>query len=300
MRKQVGRVVAAVAVVGAVISGCSGPDQAGAAVIVGSTAIPLEEVQSQLDVALSRTDQVAQLTAQGGGPPDIARGIVTREVLHELLMRRAAAEGIVVTDAQVDAELAANGGAEAVAQQSLYDVATLRERVRDDLVAGALARKVIAGLAVTADLVAATSREDAEAKAKVLAAGGPEADALLADQQTAARGTVYQAVTQPDAAGTVLFGAPVGSVVLFQPNPQQSTWIVFRVVERRTDAPSDPAALSSVSRSQLAAIGERMLQASGEELGIRVNPRFGVWDPIELRVVADGQQVGTILPPTAG
>lgn len=297
VRKQVGRVAVAVAVVGAVVSGCGGPGQAGAAVIVGSDVVPLEAVQSQIDVALSKPDQVAQLTAQGGGTPDIARSIVTREIIHELLARRAAAEGIGVTDAQVEAELAENGGAEAVLASSLYDPSTLRQRVRDDLIASELGRRSVGGLAVTADLVAATSKADADAKAELLAAGGPAADALFVDQQNSAKGTVYQAAAAPDAAGTVLFGTPVGGVVAFQPNPRQSTWIVLQVTDRRTDAPSDPQATSSISRSQLIAIGERQLQPTADEVGVRVNPRYGVWDPIQLRVVAADQQAGTIRPP---
>lgn len=291
--------VTAVAVVGAVISGCGSPGQAGSAAIVGSEVVPLETVQAQLDVALSKPDQVARLTEQGGGAADIARSIVTREVLHDLLNRRAAIEGIVVTDTQIDAELAGNGGAAAVLESSLFDESTLRRRVRDDLVATELARRSVGGLAVAADLAAATSRADAEEKARVLATGGPEADALFADQQTSARGVVYQAATTPEVAGTVLFGTPVGGVVAFQPDPQQSTWIVFKVVDRRTDAPSDPAAVSSISRTQLITIGERLLQPTGAEVGVRVNPRYGVWDPIQLRVVPADQQVGTILPPAA-
>jgi hypothetical protein len=296
---QVGRVAAAVAVLGAVIGGCGGPDQAGSAVIIGADAVPLTRVQSQLDVALSKTDQIARITAQGGTTADLSRSIVTREVLHELLQRRAAAEGIVVTDAQIDAEVAGNGGVDAIVDGSLYDHSTLRQRVRDDLIAAQLARRSVAGLAVTVDLVAATSRADADAKAQTLLHGGPAADALFADPRTAERGTTVQAASNPAEAGSVLFGVPVGAVVAFQPNPQQSTWIVFKVTDRRTDAPSDPAAVSNMSQAQLTTIGERLLQQDAEELGVRVNPRYGVWDAIQLRVVADGQQTGMVLPPAA-
>lgn len=297
VRRQVRRVVAAVMIVGAMIGGCGGPSQVGSAVIVGSEAVPLGRVQSKLDVALAKTDQLARLTAQGGGPADLARNVVTREVLHVLLQRRAATEKIVVTDAQVDARLAEDGGAQEILEMSFFDLPGLRQRVRDDLIAEQLARRSVGGLAVTADLVGATSRADAEEKAQALVAGGPAAQALLADRQTAETGSVFDAVTMPDTAGTVLFGTPVGGVVAFQPNPQQSTWIVFRVTDRRTDVPSDPAAVSSISRSQLVTIGERLLQPLGAELGIRVNPRYGEWDPIQQRVVAEGQMVGTILPP---
>lgn len=299
MDGQVGRVAAAVLVVGAVLGGCGGPSQAGSAVIVGGDAVPLERVQSQLDTALSRPDQLADLTAQGGGPADVARRIVSREVIHDLLRRRAAAEGVAVTDAQVDARITEGGGAEAAVGSSIYDLPALRDRVRDDLIAAALAARSVGGLTVSADLVAATSRDEADATARTLVSGGPAADALFTNPQTSAKGMVYDAVTAPDAAGTVLFGTPVGGVVAFQPDQRQSTWIVFRVTDRRTDAAFDQAAVSAISSSQLVTIGERLLQPDADRLGVRVNPRYGVWDPIQLQVVADDRQAGTILPPAA-
>lgn len=299
MRMQVGRVAAAVAVIGAVISGCGGPSQAGTAVFVGENAVPLERVQTQLDVALSKKDLIAQITAQGGSTAAIARSIVTRAVMHDLLARRAAEVGIVVTDAQIDAQIAENGGPDALLDGSLFDLPVLRESVRDNLIAVQLGQREVGGLAVTADLVAATSRADADAKAAALRAGGAQADGLFTNQQTSAAGATFAAATSPDNASTVLFGVPVGTVVTFQPNPEQSTWIVARVVDRRTDAPSDPAAVSSISQSQLIAIGRRLIQPTADQVGIRVNPRYGVWDPVELQIVAEGQQVGSVLPPVA-
>ena len=65
---------------------------------------------------------------------------------------------------------------------------------------------------------------------------------------------------------------------------------MFKVTDRRTNAPSDPAAVSNISQSQLITIGERLLQPDAETLGVRVNPRYGVWDPIQLRVVAEGSR----------
>ena len=299
MHMQVGRVAAAVVVIGAVVSGCGGPSQAGTAVFVGEEAVPLERVQTQLDAALAKDDQIAQIKPQGGTTADLARSIVTRAVLHDLLDLRAAEEGIVVTDAQIDTQIAQNGGADALIDGSLYDLPMLRERVRDDLIATQLAQREVGGLAVTADLVAATSREGADAAAAALQAGGAQADALFADPRTSARAQTFDAVSSPDNAGTVLFGLPAGSVVAFQPSPEQSTWIVARVVQRRTDAPSDPAAVSAISQSQLVAIGQRQLQLTADRVGIRVNPRYGVWDPIEMQIVADGQQTGSVLPPVA-
>jgi hypothetical protein len=299
VRMQVGRVAAAVAVFGAVISGCGGPNQAGTAVIVGQDAVPIERVQSQLDTALAKKDLIAQLTAQGGTTAELARSIVTRAVLHDLLDRRAAQEGIVVTDAQIDADIAQKGGADSLLDGSLYDLPMLRQRVRDDLIATQLAQREVGGLAVTADLVAATSRESADAAAAALQAGGAQADALFSDPRTSARAQTFAAASSPDNASTVLFGVPVGTVVAFQPSPDQSTWIVARVTDRRTNGAADPAALSSISQSQLVAIGQRLLQPTAEQIGIKVNPRYGVWDPIQMQIVGEDQQVGTILPPVA-
>lgn len=298
MRKQVGRVLAAVAVVGAVVGGCGGPVQAGSAVIVGTEAVPLERIQSRLEAVLGRSELVSQFTAQGGGPADIARDIVTRAVLHDLLARQAAAEGVAVPDAAVDAEIDERGGVAALLASTATDLDGLRERVRDDLVAVALAQRVVPGLSVTVDLVAATSRAEAEQTAKVLAAGGPGAAALFTDNpQTSSAGMVFVAATEPDTAGTVLFGLPVGGTAVYQPNPRQSSWIVLRVTDRRTDAVSDPVAVSQISKDQLVGIGERLMQPVAQRLGVRVNPRYGVWDPIRLRVVPEDLTAGTVLQP---
>jgi hypothetical protein len=296
--RQVGRALAVVATVGVVVSGCgAGPSQVGSAVIVGTTSVPLEQVQSRLDVALGKTDVVAQLASSGVGAPDIARDVVTGAVMHDLLARTAATEGITVSEADVDAALQESGGADAALSQSLYDLSAIRERVRDRLIAVKHAQRIVPGLTITADLVAANSRDDAAAKARVLATGGPGADALFASNpETSRRNMSYQAVRSPEAASTVLFGLPVGRTAYFQPSPQQGGWIVLRVTDRQEDANADPSAAASLGDSDLAAIGDRLLQPLSEEVGVRVNPRFGVWDPVSMRVVAADQQGGAILP----
>ena len=96
---KVGRALVAVAAVGALVSGCGSPVQAGSAVIVGDTTVPLEQVQSQVGTLLARVpaDQRQQDTA-----PTLARDIVTNELLHNLLARAAAEQGVTVTDAEVE------------------------------------------------------------------------------------------------------------------------------------------------------------------------------------------------------
>ena len=72
---------------------------------------------------------------------------------------------------------------------------------------------------------------------------------------------------------------------------------MLRVTDRRTEPSADPSAVASLGESDLATIGERLLQPLAEQVGVRVNPRYGVWDPISLRVVPADQTDGAILPP---
>ncbi|MHA6627015.1 hypothetical protein ACU61A_16395 [Pseudonocardia sichuanensis] len=301
MRMRVGRVAAAVVVVAAVVSGCGGPGQAGTAVVVGDQAVPLERVQGQLDAALSLHDP-AELAARQVTPARLARDIVTREVMHGLLARRAAEEGITVTEPQVDAQLALLAQPDPSGRLGVEDFLQgpeLRSWARDQVIAAQLGQRLVPGLQVTVDLVAATSREDAQAKSEVLARGGPEADALTANPQTGRSGLTVQAAASPGDAASPAFWVPAGSVVAYQADPRQNGWLILRVTDRRTDAPTDPAALSSLSQAEFVAIGLRSLQQTIDEVGVEINPRYGVMDPIQLRVVGEDEQAGMILPPAA-
>lgn len=290
-------------VAGSALGGCAtGPGQVGSAAIVGSTAVPASEVAARLDQALTRTEILERLTARGVGAPDIARDIVTQAVLHELSVLAAADEGIVVTPAEVDMELALRGGVDALLEGWLYDLPQLRRQVGDDLIAEKLAAKQVNGLAVTVDIVGVASREEAEAAARALAAGGPDADALFADPQTSARAFEYRASVNPEIAVEPVFGTAVGDSAYFQPVAGQDSWLAFRVLDRRLDAPavaSELDAVPSIGKQDLAEIGVRLLQPVAARAGIRVNPRYGVWDPIAMRVVDEEQVAGAVLAPTS-
>ena len=309
MRRQVVRLVTSLVSAAAVVvslGGCGeGPSQVGAAAIVGSEAVPLEQVQGRIEAALSRTEAVELLAAQGVGPPDIGRDVVTQSVLHELTELAAADAGIVVNEAEIDASFAADGGLDTVLARSIYDAPVLRERRYDELVAEQLGRRAVDGLAVAIDVIGTTSREDAEQAARVLAAGGPAAEELFArNSQTSQRNLELRPSTAPDIATdplfSVVFGTPQGRTGYFQLGPDQSGWLVFRVVQRRTDAPPEALEAGLVSREELVAIGRRLLQPVAEEVGVRVNPRYGVWDPVTMRVIAEGEASGAVLPLAAG
>jgi hypothetical protein len=293
---QVGRVVAAVAAVGAVVSGCGGPVQAGSAAIVGDTSVPLGAVQTELADVLARIPPEANQQDNGA---QIARFILTNDVQHELLQRQAAALGITVSDPAVDAYIADHGGLEALLKSSGLDEPGLREQVRDTLVSANLGRRAAGGLQVTADFLTATSKDEAMSAAHQAAAGGAGVAELFSDPTTSMRGGVYTAASVPDTIGTVLFGTPVGDTVYFQPNSADPRWLVVKVTARRTDAVPDPAALGQVTVGQLSAIGLSTLRPVADKLGVRINPRYGVWDRLALSVVATDQVVGIVPAPTA-
>ncbi len=290
---KVGRALVAVAAAGALVSGCGGPVQAGSAVVVGDSTVPLQQVQTQVNTLLARVpaEQRQQDTA-----PTLARDIVTNELLHTLLTRASAEQGVTVSDAEVDAFIEQQGGAQALLQNSVLDLEGLRAQAHDFLVATALGRRAAPGLVVTVDLIGSSNRSDAEAKARTLAAGGPTADALFDDTRVARRGVEVSAATDTQNAGSVVFGTPVGDVVAYQPDPQQSTWNVFRVTARRTDG-RPAGAPATLSLQQLYLIGQRTLQPIADDLQVRVNPRYGVWDQVALRVVPADQTAGLVLAP---
>jgi hypothetical protein len=289
-------------VAGLVLTGCgSGPSQVGAAAIVGSESVSLGETQRRVDAAMDKPGLLDQLRQQGDQPADVTREVVSREVQHLLLAESARREGIAVGDDQVEAELTRQGGADALVEATIYDQAGIREAVRDQLVAQALARKLLGRVAVTVDLTAAGSRQDAVAKAQRMATGPKEAAAVLAaDGPRAQRNVQLRAALIPQSAASFLFGTPAGTVIAAQTSPAPDGWTVVRVTQRSTTAPpiTDPRvpAVSQIDENTLDDIGRRLTQPLAAELGVRVNPRYGTWDPLRLAVLAPGTQAGVVLP----
>jgi hypothetical protein len=74
---------------------------------------------------------------------------------------------------------------------------------------------------------------------------------------------------------------------------------VVRVRDRETTAPpagggAVPAEL--VDATTMFGFGLRAIQPLAVELGVRVNPRYGVWDPTQVRVAPTVADAGTVEP----
>lgn len=302
MRSQVGRVVAAVAVVGAVVSGCAGgPSQFGSAAIVGSDAIPLDAVQEQITAALSQ-EEGSPVTGLDLGAPDrpvqsgIGRQIVTDAIRADLLDRRVAEEGLAVSESQIDAAVAAADSAEQPGLDRLYTGQARRDKIRDDLLAAALGARFVDRLGVTLEGALFESEQEARDAARAVAAG---------DGFTAGGAQVQRLDVRASDGGAegffYAFGSPAGSAIVLSPLGEGQPWRVVRIVEARSDlAPNGPSAVDRIAQSDLQTLGYQLLQPLAGEVGVRVNPRYGVWDALGVRVAdpdAPGDEI--VLPAAA-
>lgn len=288
----------------ALLAGCgSGPSQVGSAAIVGDTAISIEYVQSWWDRYLS-SPELKERVREADSFDDLGRLIVTQAVRHELLRNVAQREKLQFDEADVSKLIEDLGGEQAAveATNSIYDSNTIRDRARDQLLAAALGRKYFESTGVRYDFTTVSSREQAETKAKLFARDPDGVSAVIeADDRGGAQTGIDQTQNMADsieyALNTPLFSVPAGSVVAY-PDPDQSNqgqWIVAVVRERSTDnRPSTaPGAVSvdGLDASRLEGIGLQLLAPLAREIGVRVNPRYGVWSDV---YVAAAQTVGEI------
>lgn len=288
-----------------VATGCgSGPNQLGAGAIVGQTVIRVEQVESQLDTALARLDreQRAQLV-QGRHLDDISRNIVTLAVRHELLVEAARRERISVTKEEVTKVLDALGGAEQASRGTVISPAGFRTRARDQLIAVKLGRRALDGLAVTVDYTTVTSRNDAFALARRLAEHPDRARELIRAEKDAGAaamlGARLVAAENPELAAAPVFGVPKGTVVAFPVDQSASQWLVAVVRSRTENAAAANTGATAIEPDPevLEQVGIRQLVPLAADLGVRVNPRYGIWDPVSLAVVPSEDELGGLVLP---
>lgn len=299
------RAVAVAALAVGMLVGCgSGPSQIGAAAIVGDTVIPLEQVQQQLDTVLAKEgEEVQGQLVAGNQLDDVSRQIVTLAIRHELTRAAARREGISVDEEQVTELIDELGGAQAASAGTVFDAESFRARARDQLLAVELGRKALAGLSVTVDFTTVDTRAAAMQRVQQLAKAGPQGarqliKADVAQGVPAAVGEEIVAADNPDFASAPVFGVDEGTVVAFQSDQQSGPWLVMVVTERSADGAAPAAAeIGGLDPSLLEAVGLRQLAPVAEDLGVRVNPRYGIWDPVSLQAVPnENERTGFAAP----
>ncbi|HET9257953.1 MAG TPA: hypothetical protein VFO16_22505 [Pseudonocardiaceae bacterium] len=296
--------VAGVAAAGALLSGC-GVSQLSAAAFVGGTEIPVGQVHSQLVSVLHKEDPGARAQlAASHQLDDLSRKLLTLRIQHQLLEIAAQRAGVSVDQTQVDKLIAEVGGAEAASKGTIYDATTYRERAKDKLLLMALGRAALHTSAVTVDYTTATTRTAAKQRVDELAAAGSKRARQMIDDdvhagKSAELGKRIVAADDPAFATTLAFGVAEGTVVGFQPDDTKP-WFIM-VVKNRTDRGAQASQyapqLDQIEPQLLEAIGLRQLTAISNEVGVRLNPRYGLWDPSSLQVVPDQNEIVGFLAP---
>lgn len=297
--------LAAVVLALAMLAGCAaGPSQVNSAALVGDRAVPLDQVQQQLRTVLAKEGPEAKAQLQAGNQlDDVARQIVSLEIQHELLSIVAKREQVSVDPQQVDQLIDQLGGAEAASRGTIYSPDGFRERARDQLLAVELGHKYLPRLAVTVDYTTARTRTAAQQRVAQLSAAGfaGAREQIRNDVESGAAAAVDQrivAAQNPSFAAAPVFGVPEGTVVAFPSDQQAGSWLVMVATGRSTTGGSaPPAGTEGLDQSLLAATGLRQLAMTAQRVGVRLNPRYGVWDPVSLQAVPNADETTGFIQP---
>ncbi len=283
----------------------SGFDQLRAAAFVDGTVIPQSQVHDQLVAVLAKEGpQVRAQLAAGHQLDDLARKLLTVQVRHQLLDIAARRSGLTVDQAQVNSLIIEAGGVEAASKGTIFDANSYRERVKDKQLMAALGRAALRNSAVTVDYTTATTRTAAKQRVQELSQAGSKRARQLIDADVRAGkdaelGKRIVAADDPIFATTPAFGVAEGTVVAFQLDDTKP-WVIMVVknlANRGAEASEHAPQLDQIQPVVLEAIGLRQLARVGDEVGVRLSPRYGLWDPVNLQVVSDENETGGFLAP---
>jgi hypothetical protein len=309
------RGVTAVLALCLLVAGCgSGPSQVRAAAFLSGHEISVDQIQQLIDKAVQEQPAAQQL-AQQHTLDQVGREAVRQLVLHDLVTRAAAREGLV-TDPALATQLAATLDRPVSindvdpSQLATAIVARVRdhgEYASDYLLERALGIKYFDKLAITFDYTTVSSDDGGNRRAKAFAkaaefAASPDAAAkvVAADTgrgQEARAGMRFAAIQSPDLASTVLYGVPPGTVVTFEADPSQALWLVAVIRQRDTSVPVSVDQAATPTAGQLASLGIRLLQPYMNEADAKINPRYGVWDPVAMALApSEAETTGLVLP----
>lgn len=309
------------------VSACgSGPSQIGSAVVIGDDVVPLDDVQEEIRWALDNVPQAeeAQEQHQLG---DHASGVVGSRITHRLVTTAAERHGLDADQEEINTLIEGSGGAEGLAQGAGIHPDRIRDVVADEFLMQELGEYYADRLSVHltgATVVEESAEETAEEQARDLGeqiAANPDdvvnitrdAGYQLFDEQLDLDETLRQ---QPQLGISAVFGAREGSVVAIQPDPGQASWLVALVQERTVSSPNPDSdedaddeddgksededgagaefgqSLDDVPLDPqvLLEAGRRQLQPLADDLEIRVNPRYGEWDPIVMAPMPDSEE----------
>lgn len=289
---------------GVLLAGC-GSDQFGAAAFVDGTEIRVAQVHDQLVAVLDKEGQQARAQLVAGQQlDDLSRKLVTLRIRHQLLDIAARRAGLTADQAQVDRLIREAGGAETASKGTIFDAASYRERTQDRLLMAELGRGALLNSSVTVDYTTAPTRTAAKQRVQELSQAGSKRARQLIDADVRAGkdaelGKRIVAADDPIFATTPAFGVAEGTVVAFQLQDTQP-WVIMVVknrANRGAQASENAPQTEQIQPAVLEAIGLRQLARVSDEVGVRVNPRYGLWDPVNVQVVSDENETGGFVAP---
>lgn len=298
------------------LTGCAtGPGQAGSAAIVNGNAISLDTIQTELNNYLANQPP-ASAGSQQQSPAQEARLILSYAVMDQIDNAAIGKYKLNVPAQAVSQYTDELGGINRLVQGSGFTTAEVQNILRDRVVQMAYATKYLAKFQVTFDSVTVADQKTATALAQKLSADPANARATLqaaagANNGQAQFGTkltggqilgqqlqINQQSQQgggSSASQTVLplLAAKSNSVLSFP--FAQGQWVVLVVHDANTNATpssSDSDALGQASSDDLYQSGTYLLSPLAQGLGIKISPRYGVWDAVGMEVVATPDQGG--------
>ncbi len=300
------RVGAFLAAAALATSACSST-QPGTAAYVGDATVSVQRLQSQVDAVLAYRSGPANADVRSRLPM-ITQQVLGQDVLGGLIDAALARTNFAVNEQEISTQLASVDASTVLGQpaQTYLTPDSLTALVRDQLVLVQLGRQAWDGLSITVDLVTATDRADASAKAQRMAVGDAESAAVVqeavAAQRQATSGLVLNPAEAPSLTATPVFATPAGSALAFALQGKQ--WYAARIVSRSTDsAPSTAANAVAAAQAPVAntlSLGLSLLPRLAGDPQVRLNPRYGQWDPSAARVIANSDVPSAVVVGATG
>lgn len=298
-----------VAITGVTLAGCdSAFRRASAAATVGDTRIPLGAVEGEVRWLVNNVPDATRLQ-QEDQLDILTRHVVESRVRHALIQTAAAQEGFAADPADVELLFQQVGGTEQGPSQLGVGESRVRQVASDYVLLQALAQRSLDRVSV--DYVGTFIFGEADAENMALdlgrrVAAEPErARELLSSSGTDAFDksvTLRELASAQDTAqlaASPLVTADAGTVVV-TPSASimgGSLWLIALIKDRQVTDSTGGAGGEFVPPQVLTQIGTQQLTPYADDVGVDVNPRFGVWDETSMEVAdADGSGTSYVLP----
>lgn len=258
-------------------AGCA--TSATSAAVVGDVSITEQSIFDQTSQASARAGQALTVEQLAFGN----RLFTTQDIRSALLDQVAQERGVVVTDAQVNAAMAGSNSTTGSRDARSYRELLLLEGLLSGQGTDPIA---YTNVTVTVDGARTATQDEAiEVRKAILAVPAGAPLPALGAGASPFQGEKLDLSAVPDQLIDGVLSARPGDVLI---NQGSDGFYVIRVTGR-SEQPAQISATTILAGQNLAVqrqIGEvALLQRYAEQVGVTVNPRMGVWDPVSLQVV---------------